>query len=94
MELRSLNTLYVDRLKDLYSAEQQLVKALPKLSEAAQNDALQRAFENHLVETELQVRRLDEIFSDLQENPRGKKCRGMEGLIDEAMGLLKAEATA
>ncbi len=89
MELESLRDLYVEELKDLYSAEQQLVKALPKMSKAASSPQLKKAFDKHLRVTEKQVQRLERIFSDLDESPRGKKCVGMEGLIKEGQELIK-----
>jgi len=92
MELESLRDLYIDELKDLYSAEKQLVRALPKMAKNATNAELKEAFENHLEETEGHVSRLEQIFEMLEENPRGKKCVGMEGLIEEANELLEEDA--
>jgi ferritin-like metal-binding protein YciE len=89
MELETLRDLYVDELKDLYSAENQLVKALPRMAKAATHPELRRAFEVHLRQTEGQVKRLDRIFEELERSPRGKKCVGMEGLIEEAKELMK-----
>ncbi|MGH7719866.1 MAG: ferritin-like domain-containing protein [Gemmatimonadaceae bacterium] len=89
MELESLRGLYVDELKDLYNAEQQIIKALPRMEKAAQHQELKQAFANHLKQTERQVQRLERIFSDLDESPRGKKCVGMEGLIEEAKELMQ-----
>jgi ferritin-like metal-binding protein YciE len=88
----TLEDLYMDLLKDLYSAEKQLVKALPKLAKAAQAPDLQRAFQEHLRQTEGQVERIERVFSDLDGSPRGKKCVGMEGLIEEGNELLKEDA--
>ncbi len=79
----SLRELYIDELKDLYSAETQLVKALPKLAKASSNPQLRQAFEEHLRQTSDQVSRLEEIFESLDEKPTGKKCLGMEGLVKE-----------
>ena len=79
----SLKKLYVDELKDLYSAENQLVKALPKMAKAASSDHLRKGFEKHLDQTKGHVERLEEIFRSLNESPKGKKCMGMEGLIKE-----------
>ncbi|MGA9356155.1 MAG: ferritin-like domain-containing protein [Terriglobales bacterium] len=78
-----LKELYIDELKDLYSAENQLVKALPKMAEAATSDELRAGFEEHLEQTKGQVQRLETIFEKLGESPKGKKCKGMEGLIQE-----------
>jgi ferritin-like metal-binding protein YciE len=89
MEMETLRDLYVGELKDLYSAENQLVKALPKMAKAASHPELKRAFETHLRQTERQVERLDRIFKELDTSPRGKKCVGMEGLIKEGQELIK-----
>jgi ferritin-like metal-binding protein YciE len=83
MANETLETLYIDELKDLYSAEQQLVKALPKLAKNADTEELSEAFSNHLEETKNHVTRLEDIFQSLEESPKGKKCAGMEGLIKE-----------
>ena len=91
MELETLKDLYVDELKDLYSAEKQLVKALPKMAKAATAPELKRAFETHLEQTRRQVERLDQVFAGLDASPRGKKCVGMEGLIEEANELIGEE---
>src|SRR5579859_370089 len=84
MRKDSLQQLYVDELKDLYSAEIQLVKALPKMAKAVSNAELRQAFEEHLRQTAEQVSRLERIFELLGEKPTGKKCLGMEGLVKEA----------
>jgi ferritin-like metal-binding protein YciE len=89
VELDSLQALYIDELKDLYSAEKQLLKALPKMAKAASHEELAASFLEHARVTERQVQRLERIFADLDESPRGKKCVGMEGLIEEAQELLK-----
>jgi ferritin-like metal-binding protein YciE len=88
MELETLRDLYIDELKDLYSAESQILKALPRMIKAASHPELKRAFETHLKQTEGQVRRLEQVFEELDASPRGKKCVGMEGLIEEAKELL------
>jgi len=90
-KMRTLDDLYMDLLKDLYSAEKQLVKALPKMAKNAQASDLQRAFEEHLKQTEGQVERIERIFSEMEGSPRGKKCVGMEGLIEEGNELLKED---
>lgn len=92
MDMESLRDLYVDELKDLYSAEKQLVRALPKMAKNATHPQLKEAFENHLAETEGHVERLEKIFESLEASPRGKKCVGMEGLIEEANELLEEDA--
>ena len=80
---QTLQELYVSELKDLYSAEQQIVKALPKIIKAVESEALSDAIANHLEETKNQVSRLEQIFEDLGENPKGKKCVGMQGILEE-----------
>ena len=91
MELDTLKDLYVEELKDLYSAEKQLVKALPKMAKAANSPELQAAFKAHLRQTAEHAARLEKICSDLGVSPRGKKCVGMEGLIEEGSDLIKEE---
>jgi ferritin-like metal-binding protein YciE len=78
-----LKEVYIDELKDIYSAETQLVKALPKMAKAANSDELRTGFEKHLEQTKGHVSRLEQIFEALGEKPTGKKCMGMEGLIKE-----------
>jgi len=93
MEMQSLHELYVDELKDLYSAEKQIVKALPKMVKNATNPELKEAFSNHLDETQGHVARLEKVFQMLGEKAGGKKCKGMEGLIEEAKELLEEDAS-
>jgi ferritin-like metal-binding protein YciE len=88
MELESLHELYVDELKDLYSAETQILKALPRMIKAASSRELKKAFTEHERVTRRQVQRLERIFKDLDESPRGKKCHGMEGLLEEGKELI------
>jgi ferritin-like metal-binding protein YciE len=83
MPTKRLKDLYIDELKDLYNAENQLVKALPKMAKAASSPKLRQGFEEHLEQTKEHVQRLEEIFDHLEESPKGKKCKGMEGLIEE-----------
>ncbi len=83
MEAEGLRELYIDELKDLYSAENQLVKALPKMAKAATSEDLRLGFEEHLEQTRTHVQRLENIFKKIAESPKGKKCKGMEGLIEE-----------
>src|ERR1700740_957895 len=80
---QTLQTLYVSELKDLYSAEQPLVKTLPKIVQCVESEELIDAIANHLEETKNQVSRLEQIFESLGENPKGKKCVGMEGIVKE-----------
>lgn len=89
MELDTLKDLYVEELKDLYSAEKQLIKALPKMAKAANDKQLQEAFRTHLKQTAEHARRLEQICDELGVSPRGKKCVGMEGLIEEGSDLIK-----
>jgi ferritin-like metal-binding protein YciE len=91
MELENLRDLYIDELKDLYSAEKQLLKALPRMAKAASDASLRDAFTTHLAQTERQVARLEEIFESLGASPRGKKCVGMEGLIEEGSELIEED---
>ena len=93
MKLNRLTHLYVEELKDLYSAENQLVKALPKMARASTSGDLRAGFEGHLEQTKEHVARLEKIFKALGESPNGKKCKGMEGLIKEG-GELIAEDPA
>jgi len=91
MEMDSLRKLYVDELKDLYSAEKQILQALPKMAKKAKNAQLKQAFELHLQETQNQVERLDQVFELLGKSPRGKKCKGMEGLLEEGKEMMQEE---
>jgi ferritin-like metal-binding protein YciE len=92
MALDSLQDLFVHELKDLYSAETQITKALPRLMEAANSEELQQAFAKHLQETKGHVGRIENIFRQLEGSPRGKKCAGMEGLLQEGKEVLKEDA--
>jgi ferritin-like metal-binding protein YciE len=83
MAVQGLKELFVDELRDLYNAENQLVKALPKMARASEFSELKAGFEEHLEQTKGHVERLENIFSKLGENPKGKKCKGMEGLVEE-----------
>jgi len=91
MKLDSLKKLYVHELKDLYSAEVQLLEAFPKMCDAASSDDLKELFTRHLKETKTQVSRLESIFKDLDFAPGGHKCAAMEGLIKEGEGLIKSD---
>ena len=87
-EMDTLRELYVEELKDLWSAENQILKGLPRMIKAASHPQLKRAFTKHEAQTRMQVKRLERICKELGESPRGKKCVGMEGLIEEAKELL------
>lgn len=89
MEMETLKDLYVDELKDLWSAEKQIIKGLAKMTKAATHPELKQAFQKHAAMTEKHVERLERICADLDVSPRGKKCVGMEGLIEEASDLIK-----
>jgi ferritin-like metal-binding protein YciE len=94
MSLDSLQALFLNELKDVYHAEKQLVAALPRLAKAARSPELQQAFASHLEETQGQVERLELIFEELGEAARGKRCKGMEGLIEEGKEILEEEGDA
>ncbi|NTW97554.1 MAG: ferritin-like domain-containing protein [Oscillochloris sp.] len=89
MKLHTLRDLYVEQLQDLYSAENQLVKALPKMERAASDTQLKQAFTQHLAQTEQHVQRLEQIFQTLGSTPNGQTCRAMEGLIKEGEEMIK-----
>ena len=91
MSLDSLNTIFVNELKDAYNAEKQLITALPRMAKAATSPDLENAFTSHLKETEGHVERLEQIFKSLDLPVRGKKCKGMEGIIEEGKEILEEE---
>lgn len=91
MNLDTLQKLFVNELQDLYHAEKQLLKALPKMAAGASSDELKDAFETHLKETEVQVDRLEEVFELIGEKPKTKVCHGMQGLIEEGSEILEEE---
>jgi ferritin-like metal-binding protein YciE len=88
MKLKSLQDLFADEIKDLYSAETQIVKALPKMAKAASSSELKEAFEQHLEQTKDHVQRLEQICDKLDISPKGKKCKAMQGLIEEGSELM------
>jgi ferritin-like metal-binding protein YciE len=88
MKLDTLKKLYVEELRDVYNAEQQLVKALPKMAKGASSDDLREAIESHLEETKGHVERLEQIFEALDESAKGKTCQAMKGLIEEGSEIL------
>lgn len=94
MEMETLKDLYVEELKDLWSAEKQMLKGLAKMTKAASHPELKQAFSRHTQMTEKHVERLERICADLDVSPRGKKCVGMEGLIEEASELIKEKPDA
>ena len=89
MKSNSLKDLYVEQLQDLYSAENQLIKALPKMIDAASSDELRTSIEEHLEKTKQHATRLEKIFGRIGEDPKGKKCKGMEGLIKEGSEVIE-----
>jgi ferritin-like metal-binding protein YciE len=92
MALESLHELYVEQLQDLYSAESQILEALPKMVKAASHPELRQGFELHLRQTEEHVRRLERIFQELEEEPEGEECEGMKGLLKEGEKTMKEKA--
>ena len=89
MKENTLKELYIDELRDIYNAENQLTKALPKTAKAATSDELRAGFEEHFEQTKGHVERLEQIFQELGEKPTGKKCKGMEGLVEEGDEMIK-----
>jgi ferritin-like metal-binding protein YciE len=94
MKLNSLHDLYITELKDLYDAENRITKALPKMAEAANSQELRNAFEQHLEQTRRHTQRLEQIFQQLDESPKGQKCKGIEGIIDEGEDMMDEDAPA
>jgi ferritin-like metal-binding protein YciE len=92
MKLESLHDLFVHELRDLYSAENQLLKAIPEMAQAAGSRELKSAFEKHLKETQRQIQRLEDVFRELEESPKDEPCKGMQGLIEEGSKLIEEEA--
>jgi ferritin-like metal-binding protein YciE len=91
MSMDSLKDLYIDELKDLYNAENQLLKALPRMARKASSPDLKAAFEEHLDQTEGQVNRLEKIFKALGEKPTGKTCKAMKGLVEEGKEIIEED---
>ena len=89
MPAENLEQLLIDELKDIYSAEKQITRALPKMAKAAKSQELKQAFETHLEETKGQIERLDEIFETLGKKATGKTCHGMEGLVEEGSEMIQ-----
>lgn len=92
MAAHTLREALVEEIRDLYNAEKQLTKALPKLAKAACSDTLREAFESHLEETEGHITRLERVFELLDERPRGKHCAGIAGIIEESNDTLQEES--
>jgi ferritin-like metal-binding protein YciE len=91
-KLETLKDLFIEELRDLYSAEKQIVKALPKMKKAAHAEQLKAAFEEHLEQTKGHVARLEQIFEALGEKPTGKTCKAMEGLVEEGSEMIHEKA--
>jgi ferritin-like metal-binding protein YciE len=94
MDMQSLRDVYVEQLKDMYSAEKQLTEALPKMQKAATAPKLQKAFQNHLHKTEGHLQKVQSILDELDENPTSTKCKAMEGLIEEGSEIAKKKGDA
>lgn len=93
-KLTSPRDLLIEELKDLYSAESQLIKALPKMAKAADSEELKSAFAKHLEQTKTHAERLEQVMDELEESPKGKKCKAMEGLIEEGKEAMEEDAEA
>ena len=91
MKLDSLRTLWIEEMRDLYNAENQLLKALPKMAKKAATPELKEAFESHLEETRTHVERLEEIFARLGKKPSGKTCKAMKGLVEEGSEMMEED---
>jgi ferritin-like metal-binding protein YciE len=91
MKLDTLQKLYTNELRDLYNAENQLLKALPKMAKAASSEELKNAFQKHLEQTKSHVERLEHVFEDAGEKPKGKTCQAMKGLIEEGAKMLEED---
>jgi ferritin-like metal-binding protein YciE len=94
MSLDSLETLFIEELRDIYNGEKQIVRALPKMAKAAESPELEQAFTKHLRETERQVERLERILKDLGQAVRGKQCKGLQGILEEGKETLEKDNDA
>jgi ferritin-like metal-binding protein YciE len=94
VKTKTLRDLWIDELKDLYNAEHQILKALPTMAKAANDDGLRRAFEAHLKQSKGHVERLDQVFELIGQAPRGKKCKGLEGIIAEGKETMEQDFAA
>src|SRR5215475_4255978 len=88
MKPNSLQELYVEQLRDLYDAEQQIIKALPEMIDGATSEELKQALTEHLNVTKAQAKRLEQIFTEMGEKPKGEKCQGMKGVLEEGSDLV------
>ena len=91
MKAETLQDLYLEQLKDLYDAENQLIKALPKMAKAASSPELRNAFEEHLVQTKEHAQRIETIFEGMGEKAKGQKCKAMEGLVKEGSEVIEED---
>jgi ferritin-like metal-binding protein YciE len=91
MSLDSLEKLFLEELKDIYNAEKQILRALPRMAKTAESPDLAEAFTKHLRETQGHVQRLERIFKEVGQTPRGKKCKGMEGLLEEGKEVMEED---
>ncbi len=94
MKMENLDELYLHELQDLYDAEKEILKALPKMAKAATSTELKRAFQEHLEQSNNHVRRLEQIFDGMGEEAKATKCKGVRGIIDEGEGLMDEDATS
>jgi ferritin-like metal-binding protein YciE len=92
MAMDNLRQLFVDELKDLYDAEHQITKALPKMQQAAKSDRLKEAFDMHLKQTQQQIKRLEQVFQTVNMQASGKTCKGMQGIIEEGSEMMREDA--
>jgi len=92
MAVETLEDLLLEEIRDLYDAEKQLVKALPKMAKAATDDDLRAAFEQHLEQTKGQVARLEQVFEQLETKPKGKPCKAMKGLVEEGQEVMEEDS--
>ena len=90
MQIETMQELYVDVLKDLYDAEQQILKALPKMAKAANSEELRDGFQEHLAQTQTHLERLDQVFAQIGETAKRKKCKAIEGLLEEGKELMES----
>lgn len=90
--IKSLHDLMVDEIKDIYHAEKQITRAMPKMVKTATSEKLRKAFEDHLKQTEVQIQRLEQIFEELEIPAKGKRCMGMEGIINEGKEMMEEVA--
>jgi len=91
MQNSSLKELYVEELRDIYDAENQLVKALPEMAKAATSEELRSGFDDHLEQTKEHVRRLEQVLNEMGEKAKGKKCKGMQGLVSEGKEIIEED---